>query len=42
MVAWLTRVFGPAHLELAEEVVQDVFARLWRHAGDYDPGKAIA
>ena len=26
--------------ELAEEVVQDVFARLWRHAGDYDPGKA--
>ena len=23
--------------ELAEEVVQDVFARLWRHAGDYDP-----
>jgi RNA polymerase sigma-70 factor, ECF subfamily len=26
--------------ELAEEVVQDVFARLWRHAGDYDPAKA--
>jgi RNA polymerase sigma-70 factor, ECF subfamily len=26
--------------ELAEEVVQDVFARLWRHAGDYDPDKA--
>jgi RNA polymerase sigma-70 factor, ECF subfamily len=26
--------------ELAEEVVQDVFARLWRHAGDYDPTKA--
>jgi RNA polymerase sigma-70 factor, ECF subfamily len=26
--------------EVAEEVVQDVFARLWRHAGDYDPGKA--
>jgi RNA polymerase sigma-70 factor (ECF subfamily) len=23
MVAWLTRVFGPAHLDLAEEVVQD-------------------
>jgi RNA polymerase sigma-70 factor, ECF subfamily len=26
--------------ELAEEVVQDVFARLWRHAGEYDRGKA--
>jgi RNA polymerase sigma-70 factor, ECF subfamily len=26
--------------ELAEEVVQDVFARLWRHADDYDPDKA--
>jgi RNA polymerase sigma-70 factor, ECF subfamily len=26
--------------ELAEEVVQDVFARLWRHAGDYDRRKA--
>jgi len=26
--------------ELAEEVVQDVFARAWRHAGDYDPGRA--
>ena len=26
--------------ELAEEVVQDVFARLWRHAGDYDSDKA--
>ena len=26
--------------ELAEEVVQDVFARLWRHAGDYDRAKA--
>jgi RNA polymerase sigma-70 factor, ECF subfamily len=26
--------------EVAEEVVQDVFARLWRHAGDYDAGKA--
>ena len=25
---------------LAEEVVQDVFARAWRHAGDYDPGRA--
>jgi RNA polymerase sigma-70 factor, ECF subfamily len=26
--------------ELAEEIVQDVFARLWRHAEDYDPSKA--
>jgi RNA polymerase sigma-70 factor (ECF subfamily) len=26
--------------ELAEEVVQDVFARAWRHAGDYDPKRA--
>ncbi len=26
--------------ELAEEVVQDVFARAWRHAGDYDPRRA--
>ena len=27
MVAWLTRVFGPAHLELAEEVVQDALVK---------------
>jgi RNA polymerase sigma-70 factor, ECF subfamily len=26
--------------EVAEEIVQDVFARLWRHAGDYDATKA--
>jgi RNA polymerase sigma-70 factor, ECF subfamily len=26
--------------ELAEEVVQDVFARAWRHAGDYDPSRS--
>ena len=26
--------------ELAEEVVQDVFARAWRHASDYDPRRA--
>ena len=26
--------------ELAEEVVQDVFARVWRHASDYDPRRA--
>ncbi len=24
---------------LAEEVVQDVFARVWRHAGEYDRGR---
>jgi RNA polymerase sigma-70 factor, ECF subfamily len=27
MVAWLTRLFGPAHLELAEEVVQDALVK---------------
>ena len=27
MVAWLTRIFGPAHLELAEEVVQDALLK---------------
>jgi RNA polymerase sigma-70 factor, ECF subfamily len=26
--------------DLAEEVVQDVFARAWRHAADYDPKRA--
>jgi RNA polymerase sigma-70 factor, ECF subfamily len=26
--------------EVAEEVVQDVFARAWRHADDYDPRRA--
>jgi RNA polymerase sigma-70 factor (ECF subfamily) len=26
--------------ELAEEVVQDVFAQAWRHAGAYDPRRA--
>ena len=26
--------------EQAEEVVQDVFAQLWRHAGDYDQRRA--
>jgi RNA polymerase sigma-70 factor, ECF subfamily len=26
--------------DLAEEVVQDVFARAWRHAGAYDPRRA--
>jgi RNA polymerase sigma-70 factor (ECF subfamily) len=29
-----------ADRELAEEVVQDVFARAWRHAADYDPRRA--
>src|SRR5918996_1999601 len=36
MVAWLTRVFGPAHLELAEEVVQDALVKAlqqWPFAG---------
>ncbi len=27
MIAWLTRVFGPAHLDLAEEVVQDALLK---------------
>jgi len=27
MVAWLTRIFGPAHISLAEEVVQDALIR---------------
>ena len=27
MVAWLTRIFGPAHLELVEEVVQDALVK---------------
>src|SRR5918999_1139616 len=26
--------------EVAEEVVQDVFARVWRHAADYDSRRA--
>jgi len=36
MVAWLTRLLGPAHLELAEEVVQDALLKalqLWPHSG---------
>jgi RNA polymerase sigma-70 factor, ECF subfamily len=36
MVAWLTRVFGPAHLELAEEVVQDALVKAlqqWPYGG---------
>jgi RNA polymerase sigma-70 factor, ECF subfamily len=27
MVAWLTRIFGPAHIELVEEVVQDALVK---------------
>lgn len=36
MVGWLTRVFGPAHLELAEEVVQDALLKAlqqWPYSG---------
>jgi RNA polymerase sigma-70 factor, ECF subfamily len=42
MVAWLTRIFGPAHLDLAEEVVQDALLKAlqqWPYAGVPDnPG----
>jgi RNA polymerase sigma-70 factor (ECF subfamily) len=42
MVAWLTRIFGPAHLELAEEVVQDALLKAlqqWPYSGVPDnPG----
>jgi len=42
MVAWLTRIFGPAHLELAEEVVQDALVKAllqWPYSGIPDnPG----
>lgn len=36
MVAWLTRAFGTAHLQLAEEVVQDALVKAlqqWPHTG---------
>ena len=36
MVAWLTRIFGPAHLELVEEVVQDALVKAlqqWPYTG---------
>ena len=36
MVAWLTRVFGPGHLELVEEVVQDALLKAlqqWPYSG---------
>jgi RNA polymerase sigma-70 factor, ECF subfamily len=42
LVAWLTRIFGPAHLDLAEEVVQDALLKAlqqWPYAGVPDnPG----
>jgi RNA polymerase sigma-70 factor (ECF subfamily) len=42
MVAWLTRIFGPAHLELAEEVVQEALLKAlqqWPYSGVPDnPG----
>ena len=36
MVAWLTRIFGPAHLDLVEEVVQDALLKAlqqWPYSG---------
>jgi RNA polymerase sigma-70 factor (ECF subfamily) len=36
LVAWLTRIFGPAHIDLAEEVVQDALVKAlqqWPYAG---------
>ncbi len=36
LVAWLTRIFGPAHLELAEEVVQEALLKAlqqWPYTG---------
>src|SRR5262245_37578892 len=36
MVAWLTRLFGPAHIDLAEEVVQDALVKAlqqWPYSG---------
>ena len=36
LVAWLTRIFGPAHLDLAEEVVQDALLKAlqqWPYSG---------
>ena len=31
MVAWLTRIFGPAHLQLAEDVVQEALLKALQH-----------
>jgi RNA polymerase sigma-70 factor (ECF subfamily) len=36
MVAWLTRIFGPSHIDLAEEVVQDALVKAlqqWPYKG---------
>ena len=36
LVAWLTRIFGPAHIDLAEEVVQDALVKAlqqWPYSG---------
>jgi len=36
LVAWLTRIFGPAHIDLAEEVVQDALVKAlqqWPYTG---------
>ena len=36
LVAWLTRIFGPAHLDLAEEVVQEALVKAlqqWPYSG---------
>ena len=36
MIAWLTRIFGPSHLDLAEEVVQDALVKAlqqWPYSG---------
>ena len=45
MVAWLTRIFGPAHLELAEEVVQDALVKAlqqWPFSGIPDNPAGMA
>ena len=36
LIAWLTRIFGPAHLDLAEEVVQEALVKAlqqWPYSG---------